>query len=152
MQHQQNFSSILKKLITVHLPPPADPNARPAVAATHLELGETLAHDQRPQVVQHARRHQHQPIKMEILVRIDDGAALLDVPTAPLQRFVMVTGCTLRARLLHRFLWHHTGEWVGENEWRMALGVTACECIICVLLIRTALVEYQLYRDYMTIP
>lgn len=41
---------------------------------------------------------------MEILVRIDDRAPLLDVAPPTLERLVMVARCTLRARLLHRFL------------------------------------------------
>lgn len=71
---------------------------------THLQFGEALANNQRPQVVQDTDRAQHQPIKMEILVRINDGPALLQVAPASFQRFVMVTGSAFGARLLHGFL------------------------------------------------
>ena len=44
-----------------------------------LQFGHTLAHYERPQIVKYAERQQHEPIVIEVLVRIDHGRwSLLD--------------------------------------------------------------------------
>lgn len=35
-----------------------------------LQLGQTLTHNQRPQIVKHAKRQHHQPVEVEVLVRV----------------------------------------------------------------------------------
>jgi len=39
-----------------------------------LKLREALSDDQRPHVVQHAQRQDHEPVEVEVLVRVDDVA------------------------------------------------------------------------------
>lgn len=44
------------------------------VSVCYLQLGEALAHDECPKVVEHAASEQPQPVEEEVLVRVDNTA------------------------------------------------------------------------------